>query len=56
MSTNLDPSKSGQISAVSYYDEYKLKATDSDLFTIQLETTEPALRFRFSISPGLVCP
>ncbi len=56
MSANLDPSKSGQISAVAYYDEYKLKATDSDLFTIQLETTEPALAIQVFDKSGAGLP
>jgi hypothetical protein len=43
ISANLDPSTSGQVSQVSYFDEYKLSATDADIFTIQLQTTEPAL-------------
>ena len=40
---NLDPQSSGRLSASSYYDEYTLKATSADLFTIQLQTAHPDL-------------
>jgi hypothetical protein len=56
MSANLDPSRSGQISAVAYYDEYKLKANDSDLFTIQLETSDPALTVQVFDKSGAGLP
>lgn len=39
----LDPQTSGRITATNYYNEYKLTATTADLFTIQLETTDPSL-------------
>jgi hypothetical protein len=39
----LDPQTAGRISATSYYDEYRLMATTADLFTIQLETSDPSL-------------
>jgi len=40
---NLDPQTSGRITATGYYDEYKLTATNADLFTIQLQTSDPSL-------------
>jgi hypothetical protein len=40
---NLDPQHSGRITATDYYDEYKLNAGSADLFTIQLQTADPAL-------------
>ncbi len=40
---NLDPQTSGRITATSFYDEYKLTATSADLFTIQLQTSDPSL-------------
>ena len=40
---NLDPKTSGRITATSFYDEYKLTATGADLFTIQLQTSNPSL-------------
>ena len=43
VTSNLDPQKSGQIKVGIYYDEFMLSATDADVFTIFLQSPNPAL-------------
>jgi hypothetical protein len=43
VSDKLDFQTSGRITATSFYNEYKLSGSPADLFTVQLETTDPNL-------------
>lgn len=43
ITASLDPRTSGQIKAGIYYDDYLLQGTDDDLFTIFLQSPNPAL-------------
>ena len=53
---SLDPQKSGQIKVGIYYDEYSVALSDADLFTIFLQSTNPALAVQIYEKEGKGLP
>ena len=56
ITAGLDPQTSGQIKVGIYYDEYTLKATDADIFTMFLQTPNPGLTVQVYDAAGRGLP